>query len=164
MMRKLVREVAKKHGLTHSQTFDMLVDFLESLIETDKIATQDLIDYFEEEIVEAAKAGEWDEPKVKFLVQPCLDFGSTVAVAPPAPLKVETERLDADTKEVVKFLLGKQVRVDTPVDVKFIGDKKAVVALMSVGYFKRQVAVVTRVGGKLVATLVNFDNPVATVE
>ena len=164
MMRKLVREIAKKHGLTHSQTFDVLVDFLESLIETDKIATQDLIDYFEEEVVEAAKAGEFpNEPK--FLVQPCLDFGSTATVAPPPPKpKITYDRLDADTKEVIRYLLSECVRVETPVKIKFLGSTKAVVALMSGNYGKPQVAVVYRNGGMLLYNTVNFDNPFATVE
>jgi hypothetical protein len=136
----------------------MLVDFLESLIETDKIVTQDLIDYFEEEIVEAAKSGEWDAPKT----QQSFDFAASSAVALKKP-KFEYDPLDADTKAIVKYLLEERVRVDTPVDCKFIG-RKAVVAIMQPGAFKRQVAVVYRNGGMLLYNTVNFDNPFATTE
>lgn len=159
-MHKLVREVAKKHGLTHAKTLDMLVDFFESLLEEGKIVTQDLVDYFEAEMVEAAKAGEFDAPKSEFLVQPCLDFPPPL----PSPSPVVTERLDADTREIVKFLLDNNVRVNTPVQCKFIGDKKAVVELVNGNYFRSQVAVVRRYNGRLLYTTVNFDSPLATIE
>lgn len=154
MMHKLVREVARKHGLTHARTFDMLVDFLESLIEQDKIVTQDLIDYFEEEVVELAKSGEE--------VQQSFGFTSgnhTAVMAKP----VVSEPLDADTKVVVKLLLEAGIRVDAPVKIKFVGNK-AVVSLVSNNYGKPQVAVVKRVNGKLSYNTVNFDHPHATME
>jgi len=159
MMRKLVREVARKHGLTHAKTFDMLVDFLESLIETDKIVTQDLIDYFEEEIVEAAKSGEFDIPISQGVLPPV-----RLPVLPPVLPPAQYDVLSADTKEIIKFLLENQIRVDSPVDIKFIGDKKAVIALVSSGYWKAQVALVRRLHGKLVYITVNRDSPLATVE
>ena len=159
MMHKLVREVARRHGLTHAKTFDMLVDFLESLIETDKIVTQDLIDYFELEIVEAAKSGEWDAPPTS---QKVFEFTASPAVALKKP-KVEYDPLDADTKAIVKYLLEERVRVDAPVNIKFVG-RKAVVSLVSSNYGKPQVAVVYRNGGMLLYNTVNFDNPFATTE
>lgn len=155
MMHKLVREVARKHGLTHSRTFDMLVDFLESLIEQEKIVTQDLIDYFEEEVVELAKSGEEVQQSFSFTSAP----NHTAIMAKP----VVSEPLDADTKVVVKFLLEAGIRVDAPVKIKFVGNK-AVVSLVSNNYGKQQVAVVKRVNGKLSYSTVNFDHPHATME
>ena len=160
MMHKLVREVAKKHGLTYAKTFDMLVDFFDSLLEEGKIVTQDLVDYFEAEVVEAAGAGEFVALKSEFLVQPCIDFPLPL----PSPSPIVIDRLDADIKEIVKFLLDNHVRVNTPVQCKFIGDKKAVVELMNSNYFKSQVAVVRRCNGMLLYTTVNFDSPLVTVE
>lgn len=158
MMHKLVREVARKHGLTHSRTFDMLVDFLESLIETEKIVMQDLIDYFEEEVVELAKNGEFEKP-----VQQSFGFTSGNHTAIVSKPKIGYDPLDADTKEIVKYLLSERVRVETPVNIKFIG-KKAIVSLMSGNYVKPQVAVVYRNGGMLLYNTVNFDNSFATTE
>lgn len=152
MLHKLVREIARKHNLTHGKTMEMLIDFFQTLVEDERLITQELVDYFESEIVAAKEAGEFNQTEVNQI------FGSK-------PIEsIETDRLDADTKEIVKFLLEKGVRVNTPVDIKFIGDKKAVVKLMCPGAFKRQVAVVTRIHDMLIYNTVNFDNTFATVE
>ncbi len=148
MMHKLVREIAKKHNLTHGRTLEMLVDFFETLVEQDKIVTQDLVDYFESEVLEAVKAGEFVTPVTPKSIKEVIEES--------------LERLDADTKEIVKFLLESYVRVKTPVDIKFIGDKKAVVGVYTNGYRGPQVAVVTKVNGMLLHAVVNASDPFAT--
>jgi (2Fe-2S) ferredoxin len=139
----------------------VLVDFLESLIETGKIVTQDLIDYFEEEMVEAAKAGE-SQNETKFSAQRSLGSVTQPTVSLSTP-KIVYDPLDAaDTRSIVKFLLESGVRVDSPVNIKFVGNK-AIVSIVSLMYTS-QVAVVTRTGDRLDYKTVNCNSPFATVE
>ncbi len=129
MIRKLLNEYAKLHSLPTNAVNDIMVDFLEMLLKEEKILMVDLEDY----LANVFK----DEKPVEKPVEKLADV---------------TVRLDADTKEIVRFLFDNNVVPARPISITFdvrAGIEHATVDLDE-GRAIPRVAVVRRTNGKLI--------------